>query len=253
MRYTGDMALSPELQERLGKLIEQRDNYAYASDQLQEKAFVAILGPTAVGKSTLTNACLQECRNRGISAGIGDTITTRDRRIGEDPPTYITANEGVTFESMIDQIERGELVNWSMHGTGHLYGSTPEAMVHDYTIAPIMPDSLPMMRSAGFAEVLAIYLAIPVEQWKQQLELRQDDPKFVGRMSEAISELEYAKKHKNELALLAIEHGEAPIHQKATEIIDKLVNGEVLTSDLNALDLIDEMLTFARTMVNGNS
>lgn len=247
------MDLSPELQARLEALIAQRDSYAYTGDLLKEKAYVAILGPTAVGKSTLTNACLHECRTRGISAGIGDTITTRPRRKGEDPPNYVTADEGVTFESMIGQIERGELVNWSMHGTGHLYGSTPEALVHDYTIAPIIPDSLPMMRRAGFVEVIGIYLTIPVDQWKAQLAERMDDPKFVGRMNEAISSLEYAKKHKDELTLITIEHGEEPVQRKAATIVDNLVNGAVLPSDPGALELLDEMLSFARGVVDGNT
>jgi guanylate kinase len=240
------MELTADLQRRLDTLIAHRDDYSYSGEELADKTLIAFVAPTAVGKSTLVMECLHICKQRGIDADEAGTTTTRERRVGDDPANYVTATEGTTFESIIDSVEKGELVNWSVYGTGDIYGTTPENFPAAYNFMPSMPDSLPMLRRAGFKKVVAIYLAIPVEQWTRQLTERQGDPRFVGRMHEAIASLEYANDHLDHFIVMENTDGDDKLTKRAENIIQHVINDMPFETDETAVRYINEMLDFAK-------
>jgi guanylate kinase len=240
------MELTADLQRRLDTLITQRDDYSYSGRELADKSLIAFVAPTAVGKSTLVMECLRICKQRGINADEAGTTTTRERRVGDDPANYVTATEGTTFESIIDSIEKGRLANWSVYGTGDIYGTTPENFPAKYNFMPSMPDSLPMLQRAGFKKVVAIYLVIPVEQWTRQLTERRDDPRFVGRMHEAIASLEYAKDHFDHFIVMENTDGGELLTKRAERIIQHVIDDVPLETDETAIHYINEMLEFAK-------
>src|SRR5690606_13343620 len=111
---------------------EPLDNYS----ELGQKTFIAPIGPTASGKSTLTEAVI---RLAPEFTAIG-TRTTRARK-PSDPENFMTADEGITHLSMNEDIISRNLVNYSVYGNGHIYGTALED-IGDCAIGPILSDSI---------------------------------------------------------------------------------------------------------------
>lgn len=195
-----------ELQQRLDKLATERDNYECSDNEANKnKRVIALLGPSAVGKSRLIRACLDRAFDWGIhSVAEAGTSTTRPGRPGGDPENYHT---DIPMEEMIELIEQGKLVNWSPNKTGHIYGTLPEDFPAEYNFMACLPDSVPMLRRAGFAAVHAIYIVTAADAWEEQLasrlytpetidlpeSQRRYHPEAAGRIEEAIQSLEYGK------------------------------------------------------------
>lgn len=148
------MNIPNNLHKRLKALNENRDDYQYKGSQsLREKTLTRLVAPTAVGKSTIINRLLEIASQEGVDAAEVGTITTRPGR-PSDPPNYKTADDGVTHEMMIDQIENGELVSWSLFETGHLYATSYDSYPATYNFLPCLPDSMPMQERAGFDAIV---------------------------------------------------------------------------------------------------
>lgn len=237
------MTATPEQIWRIHHLGTLSDKYVYRGPSLHDKVLVALIGPTATGKSTLIQEILVQCRKRGIHAGETGTITTRARRIGSDPESYQTADEGITHATMIDLIERGQLTNWSLMPTGNLYGGTSDSLPAEYNFSPLMPDSLPMLRRAGFRAVHAIYIGVPPQQWAEQLPDRLQDPTFIRRIDEALDSLNYALDNSDDLHIVINHRNQLP--QTAARIIDIITNNEPPVPDDLALQTINDMWVYA--------
>lgn len=247
------MTLSPELQARLERQIERRDEYRYEGADVNDKTFVGVIAPSAVGKSTVITEILRQCAERGIDAAEVGSITTRERRPdGSDPANYRTATEGITHEGLIHQIERGELINWSYFATGDLYATDAASYPAKYNFLPLQPDSLEMLKKAGFRVLVAVYLTAPTEEWKERLTERRGDPKFRGRVVEAISSLEFAKAHLDTLSIInnpsVMTEGEIRPVEAAQKILDISLGREAAPNDPEAIRNIDDMLAYARNL-----
>lgn len=245
------MTLSPELSARLDSLLKTRDDYRYEGVAVSDKTFVGLIAPSAVGKSTVITEILRQCAERGIDAAEVGSITTRARRMDGDPDNYRTASEGITHEGLIHQIERGKLINWSYFATGDLYATDPTSYPAKYNFLPLQPDSLEMLKKAGFHALVAVYLTAPLEEWRERLTERRDDPKFRGRIVEAISSLEFAKNHLDTLYVISnpsvTVDGEARPAETAKAILD-ITLGHTPANDPEAIRNIDDMLAYARNL-----
>src|SRR5664279_401301 len=175
------MALSPELE----LLRTQEPNYE-ASDATKqlvgEKALLALVAPTAVGKSTLIH--------RGVELGGPDyseaySVVTRPRR-SDDPAQYKTGSEGYDIEYVTDLIKQGAVINYSIHPSGNIYATIPDGFPAKYNLLPLLPTSLPMMQKAGFGALHAVYIVTSVNEWSVRLKDRRGDPSYRSRIDEAV-------------------------------------------------------------------
>lgn len=217
------MTISKLLQERLSQLDKQRDEYHYSGPRsLGEKTLARLVAPTAVGKSTIINRVLDIAKEENIDAGEVGTITTRSRR-PNDPPNYQTADDGVTHEMMIDRIEKGELVSWSLFKTGHIYATDFDSYPAAYNFLPCLPDSLPMQDKAGFGAVRTFYIVTSVDAWYEQLQERIG-PGFEDRLEEAMSSLEFSQRNDDIHKFVSLP-GEELLAQTAERVLNHTING----------------------------
>lgn len=236
------MSLSHELQQRLDTYVRQQDTYTYQGNELASQTLVGLIAPTAAGKSTLVSHILDEGSKQGLSVGEVGTLTTRKRRPG-DPENYRT---DIPHEEMLSLIEKQALVSWSLNPTGHIYATAPESFAATHNFLPLLPDSLPVLRRAGFQAVHAFYITAPLEQWRTQLAERQGDTDFTDRLREAKASLEQAVLHENDWTILENRQGEANLRVLARQILQCVAHGNTLTSSAAALKQRDEMLAYVQ-------
>jgi len=163
---------------------EPLDNYS----ELSEKTFVATIGPTGSGKSTLMDAVIRLAPEFTPNG----TRTTRARR-PSDPDNFKTANEGITHQSMNQDVINRKLVNYSVFDTGHVYGTAPED-IGKYAIGPILSDSIDNLLSAGFRDFIPVFTVARGALYQSRLENeRLQFPDIESRLIEAMGSLTFAR------------------------------------------------------------
>lgn len=165
--------------------------------QNQDKTFTGIAGPFGVGKSTNTDAAI------ALQPEIQPILSTvtRERKPGNlDPAGFKTADEGVTFTSMLQAARNQELVNFSVIPGGHVYGTYPEDFPSKYTIGPFLPTSIDHIAKGGFENYNFVYLVATGELWKHYvLTTRKNLPAkiYKSRVKEAKDSIEFALENTN--------------------------------------------------------
>lgn len=234
------MTLSPELE----LLRNQESDYEDSSETKQRvahKTLVALIAATAVGKSTIIQRVVEQ---GGPDYSEAYSVVTRQRR-QDDPAQYKTGSEGYTIERVVELIKQRAVTNYSIHPSSNIYASIPESFPAQYNLLPLMPTSLPMMRRAGFGAVHAVYIVTSVEEWAARLVDRQSDPSYHSRMDEAITSLNWAIAHADELSF--IENHDNQLDQTASQLIT-LMQGETMENNqVDGLRLAHDMLQFAQS------
>lgn len=185
-----------DVHAELAELNKRRDFYSCRSDTLiddiplKRKNLTVLIAATAVGKSTITKRILELAKEQGIDAGEAGTETTRPHR-ADDGPTYRT---DVPHEQMIQRIKDRDYPNWSIHPSGHIYATTPESLTAEHNFLPCLPQGYAMLKRAGFAALNAFYIVTPAAEWDKQIEDRKGLKDFPGRLDEAKSSLEFARR-----------------------------------------------------------
>lgn len=244
------------LQSRLNRLVANRDKYACKDKEgIAKKHVVPLLGPSAVGKSTIISAAKQRAQLWEItSIDEAGTTGTRAPRQG-DPVNY---RMGIPHEEAVDLIEQGRPVNWSLMPTGDIYMTLPEDFPAEYNFMACLPDSLPMLKRAGFAAIHAVYIVTPVDAWEDQLasrlytadtldlpeNQRTYKPDALGRVEEAITSLEYG------LGAIALKVSNIPGDSGLAETADRILKVVAKKASLSSGEaaLMDEFETNRREM-----
>jgi hypothetical protein len=234
------------------------DPQRYVSDSsvresLANKTLIGVIAPTAVGKSTLIAEVLRLGQERDVNVAEVGSITTRPRRPGSDPQQYLTANEGVTHENLTARIERQELVNWVMSPTGDIYATDVASYPGTFNFLPVIPEALPMIQKAGFRAVKLIYVTVTATQWSKQIGERTSDAKFIGRLDEAISSLEFALSHLEQLHVVHNEYvseDKQPAPSQAAEQLLAIATEDTSISPAPAESqhYLNEMLAYAQEL-----
>lgn len=232
--------LTPELQQ----LKAQEPYYepsAKVRKQMGAKTLIALIGPTAVGKSTIVHHTLEL---GGADFSEAYSAVTRPRR-SDDPAEYRTGSEGFTIDKAIELIREGGVTNYSVHPSGNIYASTPESFPARYNLLPLLPGSLPAMKKAGFAAVHAVYIVTHAKAWATQLAMRRDDPSFQARLEEADKSLSWAVEHANELTFIENTSGEP--RQAAAQILELTHKPIRMRHKQQGIELVHDMLDHVHT------
>lgn len=207
--------------------------------QLSGKTVVAIIAPTAVGKSTIIE--------RVVERGAGEfseshSVVTRERR-STDPKKYLTKNEGYTTARVTELIHEHKLTHYTIHPSGNIYASLPESFSTTYSLLPCVPQILSAVHRAGFKSMHSIYIVCSVKQWSAQLTHRHDDTHYEARLHEAITSLTWAIDHSEEC--LFVENVHDNLNVTADTIIAIAKGDTASTNKDHGISLAKAMRTFA--------
>ena len=157
-------------------------------DRLKQVNFAAVIGPTAVGKSTLINAAIQ--REPSIHLVLNNT--TRAPRLGErDGIDYLFKSR----EAMEARIAKGEYVQVAPSVLGELYATAPEGYsTEGVAVMAVLGEAMPVFRSLPFQSIRSLFVLPPNwETWQQRLRLHGFKPEQKAkRLAEAERSLQFA-------------------------------------------------------------
>lgn len=197
------MLLSLELE----RLKSEESSYEPSDDVrrlMSEKTLIALIGPSAVGKSTIAKEMI-----RLGGAEFSEVLSAMTRRRRQDDPVgYQTADEGFSIEHALELIHERAVTNYAVHPSGNIYATLPESFPAAYNILPLLPGSVATMQRAGFKAVYMFYVVTSVEALENQLAGRVEDPSFAARLSEGRDSLSWVLAHKNELSFIENAYGE---------------------------------------------
>lgn len=157
-------------------------------ERLKQVDFVAVVGPTAAGKTTLIRAVVKaNPALHPLVAGV-----SRPARAGE--------RDGVDFhfadkETMEARARRGEYVTVVTGAAGDLYTTAPEDYWPDKTVVlAVLAHAVPLFRSLPFRSFKTIF-SVPPDwpTWQERISRRNFTPEQLApRLKEAKQSLRFA-------------------------------------------------------------
>ena len=159
-------------------------------DRLRHVDFVAVVGPTAVGKTTIMKAAMEY--HPELSMVVNNT--SRKPRPGE--------REGIDYffksrEAMEVAIKKGEYVQVAPTLFGDWYATAPEGYAtNGVCMLAVVAKAIPVFRALPFKTMRTIFVLPPDwETWQTRLARHGfDAEQLQRRMSEALQSLEFALK-----------------------------------------------------------
>lgn len=165
----------------------------HALDHLRKVDFVAVIGPTAAGKSTIIDHATQQEPTLHLVLN----NTSRARRPDE--------REGVDFRfetrvAMEARIARGEYAQVAPSVFGDLYATAAEDYATEgVALLPVLADAVPAFRALPFRRMRSIFVIPPDwDTWQGRVAQRNFPPETLSkRMAEARRSLEFALTDQN--------------------------------------------------------
>lgn len=149
-------------------------------ESLRDKTLVMIVGPSAIGKSTIMTAATQLREDFSYVKA----FTTRPWREG-DSGTYMY----ITKEQAEELHQTGGAVTYVVFPTtGMIYGTTAESFRTKYNLLDTLANSVEEYRALPFERTVTISLTAAAEDWQKWFTMRYPEPS-----DDALKRLEEAK------------------------------------------------------------
>ncbi len=160
--------------------------------QLAAKSLVMLVGPSAVGKSTVMNHIASiDSRFARVSG-----VTTRPQRANDEPGLYRYAPTPDDMAVLEAYIKNGELVQFAVHPTkAVLYGTLPQDYPGEYNLQDTLSGAVTHYMSLGFRACTVVGLVANGATWQSWFQSRfdpgntQDCADARARLDEAILSL----------------------------------------------------------------
>lgn len=187
---------------------------------LHGKVIVMLVGPAAIGKSTIMNEVVaQDSRFSYVSA-----FTTRAKRPGEqsyyDFISKDKANELIKTDHAITHFE---------HPTTHdIYGTTAESYRTEYNLLDTLSIAVDTYRNLPFERHITISLTASADQWQAWFLNRYPTPseEAMKRLKEATLSINWSLNDQNTYWL---QNREGETHLVAQQLIDIAVSDQSRT------------------------
>jgi guanylate kinase len=156
------------------------------TDQLGGKHLVMVVGPAAVGKSSVMHTAVE----RDSRFGYARSFTTRPNRSdGRSTYRHITDDEARKIESSDD------VVTYVKHPTtGYVYGTDTKSYSAEYNLLDTLSGTVETYRKLPFLSTTAISLTTDPNEWKRWFVERYPEPSAERsqRLREAILSIEWS-------------------------------------------------------------
>lgn len=137
-------------------------------ETLRDKTLVMIIGPSAIGKSTLMNEAIHQHPDFSYVR----SFTTRAQRPGEK--SYYNF---IDKKTALHMHETGQAITFFEHPTtGDMYGTTAASFPTRYNLLDTLSDSVAGYRELPFQHTITISLTALPEQWREWFLVRYPVP-----------------------------------------------------------------------------
>lgn len=153
---------------------------------LATKTLVMIVGPTAIGKSTV----MHEILALDDEFSYASSFTTRPKRTDE-----VTTYRHITLEEASAINERGAAYTYIKHPTtGIIYGTDDQSFSTAYTLLDTLSGTVSTYQSLPFKRTVRISLTADPADWQQWLDMRFPTPSQdrTRRLLEAWQSIEWS-------------------------------------------------------------
>lgn len=187
-------------EELVRTLRKHSHNYQPNGDiarELSQKTIVPIIGPTAVGKSTVIEEMLR------LDDGFSDvsTTTTRPKREGETAPGWrFLSHDAENLRAIAAKVDAGELVQYAVHPTtGYIYATELQDYPKPFDVIAMLSSAMSDIKKLPFKACKPIALVAQPADWEAWFNNRSsagdnpdDDAK---RLREAQQSVEWLLRH----------------------------------------------------------
>jgi guanylate kinase len=178
-----------KLKKQLEELSKRENSYKPNTEiynQLRKKTLVMVVGPTAIGKSSIMNAAV-EC-NPDFARVSG--ITSRQPRSNDEPELYeYVTHDEVGLAPIFEKIEHRELVQYAIHPTTRaIYATCLDDFKNNYSLMDTFALVVEGLRRLPFKQSLTIGVAVDPQTWQKWLQERypSDSLERDNRLKEAV-------------------------------------------------------------------
>lgn len=186
-----------------------------SSEILQNKTLVMLVGPSAVGKSTLMNETVAQTTDFSYVR----SFTTRAQRPGEmSHYNFIGQAEAEALH------EDGRTITYFEHPTTHdIYGTTAASYPNRYNLLDTLSGSVETYRKLPFERFVTIALTAPAEEWREWFLSRypQASEEAKKRLGEAVLSINWSLADRNTCWL---SNPSGQVDSTAAKLIDIVVN-----------------------------
>lgn len=184
-------------------------------ETLRDKTLIMIVGPSAIGKSTLMN----EVVSQNSDFSYVRSFTTRSKRPGEE-----SHYQFIDRETALALRSSGRTVTYFEHPTtSDLYGTTSESFPAQYNLLDALSSSVHSYRNLPFNQTITVSLAAQTSEWQQWFLARYPNPsnEALQRLNEAKLSIEWSLNDPETYWLVNQADG---IEQTATKLISMVTN-----------------------------
>jgi len=236
------MSSDRTLTDVLGAMSDSYETSDAIKQALRQKELVPLIGPFAVGKTTLMRAA--ETLDRTF--GRVRSFTTRPCRSGEEQDTYdFLPHSNATLSRIRAQVISGELVQFTVHPTTrNVYGSTLDSYRTVYSMLDTMPSALPGLESLPFRRIAKVAVAVPANVWEGRIaeRLQSGDASDIRkRLAEGVANITWSLDQGHNLAWVV--NDARDINNIARDLIHVVRDGCGRTALVRARDVASELLT----------
>lgn len=185
-------------------------------ESLKDKTLIILVGPSAIGKSTLMNEVVRQHTEFGRTTG----FTTRDPRPNDEPGQY----RYLTKSEVEKKTAEESLVQYATSPTtGQIYGTEVIDYPNTYNLKDILANAVADFRALPFKRTVTISLSAPADEWRDWFLTRYPQPSNEAqqRLQEAKLSIEWSLRDKKTQWL---SNSQNHITNVATQLIDIVIN-----------------------------
>ena len=210
---------------------------------LSRKSLVMLVGPSAIGKSTIMNTAVQcDPRFARVSG-----FTSRSARPNDEPRLYRYIASNDDFAKLESDIHQHQLIQYAVSPVKDvIYGTALNDYPGEFNMIDTFYSAVEQYRTLGFKDVHTIALVADADEWRTWFQNRwqRGAPEVASRLQEARQSLEWSVAHQDTLIFIQNKAGEQ--ERVARELIgvslDQKVHQQLnATLAKNMLGAIDAM------------